>query len=524
MGEKDFSEIARLSERFNKDPKSKIFVQLADAYRKNNMIDEALEILNKGLAFHPNYPLAHLIFGKCNFDKRQLEQAKESFKKTLSFDPQNIVALRMLAQTCEAIKDEDGQIEAYKGILAIDPFDAPAEEKLTRLESLRRKEPLYTVAMAEEYEKQGDIEKALSIYENLSFTTPNDLVLEQKVTELKEKIGREAKKLEEEQIEGLQLDTYLRPEDLDKKAEPETTQTEEIAPKAIPESASAPEQIAEVKSEEFSPISTGEKPEEAVTKQAEQIHEPTETAQAIETTEKPETEEPAGLDLLEPIEPATAQQDETPSQPVEKIETVESTETPEVQIGEPDILQPVVISEQPQEPEQETPTEEIMGAEDLLQPLEPVEEPPAETGEPEIPKLVDIAEPEQKIEPQQPPPEEPSEKLGAAEDLLKPVEEVKEIKEEPAADTTVPSPAPTAEVDKAQTDEPKEEVPPATPQAETELIKESTQAETTSGKTTDISQPPSESPPAKPEQKPEAQKPPEEDFQSFKDWLGGLLK
>lgn len=490
MGEKDFSEIARLSERFNKDPKSKMFVQLADAYRKNNMIDEALEILNKGLAFHPNYPLAHLILGKCNFDKRKLEQAKESFKKTLSLDPQNIVALRMLAQTCEAIKDEDGQIEAYKGILAIDPFDAPAKEKLTQLESLRRKEPLYTVAMAEEYEKQGDLEKALSIYENLSFTTPNDLVLEQKVTELKEKIDVERKKLEEEKIEGLQLDTYFKAENLDQKTEPETTQTEEVGPEATPEPTSAPEQIAEVKSQEFFSSDAGEKPEQAVTKQDEQIHEPTESAQAIETTEKPKTEEPAGLDLLEPIEPASAQQDETPSQPVEKTETVESTETPEVQIAEPDILQPVETAEQPPEPEQKTPTKEIMGAEDLLQPLEPVEEPPAETGETEIPKLVDTAEPEQKTEPQQPPTEEPSDKLGEAEDLLKPAEEVKEIKEEPVAETTEPSPAPTAEVDKA----------------------------------TDVSQPPSESPPAKPKEKPEAKKPPEEDFQSFKDWLGGLLK
>ena len=116
MGEKDFSEIARLSERLNKDPKSRIFVQLADAYRKSNMIDEALEILNKGLTFHPNYPLAHLILGKCHFDKRQYEQAKESFEKTLSYDPHNIVALRMLAQTCEVTKDEDGQIKASQGI------------------------------------------------------------------------------------------------------------------------------------------------------------------------------------------------------------------------------------------------------------------------------------------------------------------------------------------------------------------------------------------------------------------------
>jgi len=129
MAERDFSEIARLSERYNKDPKSRIFVQLADAYRKNNMIDEALEILQKGLQHHPNYGLAYLILGKCYFDKRMYAQAKDSFEKTLSFDPQNIVALRMLAQICETTKDEEGQISAYKGILTIDPFDAGGTQK-----------------------------------------------------------------------------------------------------------------------------------------------------------------------------------------------------------------------------------------------------------------------------------------------------------------------------------------------------------------------------------------------------------
>jgi len=86
MAERDFTEIARLSERYNKDPQSRIFVQLADAYRKNNMIEEAFEVLQKGLEHHPEYPLAHLIMGKCRFDKRMFAQAKESFQKTLEFD------------------------------------------------------------------------------------------------------------------------------------------------------------------------------------------------------------------------------------------------------------------------------------------------------------------------------------------------------------------------------------------------------------------------------------------------------
>jgi tetratricopeptide (TPR) repeat protein len=214
MNELDFSEIAKLNEKYNKDPRSRIFVQLADCYRKNNMIDEALDVLNKGLEYHPQYPLAYLVLGKCYFDKRAYIQARDAFEKTIAFDPNNIVALRMLAKTCEVLKDEKGQIIAYKNIIGIDPLDTNAKEKLTMLEALQRKEPLYTVAMAEEYEKQGDLDESLKIYENLLYTDPSDLMLKQKVAELKKTISEKKIKIEEEKIEEMQVESVFKATDL----------------------------------------------------------------------------------------------------------------------------------------------------------------------------------------------------------------------------------------------------------------------------------------------------------------------
>ncbi|MDH4211281.1 MAG: hypothetical protein OEV79_07515 [candidate division WOR-3 bacterium] len=223
MNELDFSEIAKLNEKYNKDPRSRIFVQLADCYRKNNMIDEALDVLNKGLEYHPQYPVAHLVQGKCYFDKRAYIQARDAFEKTIAFDPNNIVALRMLAKTCEILKDEKGQINAYKNIIGIDPLDTNAKEKLTMLEALQRKEPLYTVAMAEEYEKQGDLDESLKIYENLLYTDPSDLMLKQKVAELKKTISEKKIKIEEEKIEEMQVEPVFKATDLtdESVAEPE---------------------------------------------------------------------------------------------------------------------------------------------------------------------------------------------------------------------------------------------------------------------------------------------------------------
>jgi len=235
MNELNFSEIARLNEKYNKDPRSRIFVQLADCYRKNSMIDEALDVLNKGLQYHPQYPLAYLVLGKCHFDKRSYIQARDAFEKTLALDPQNIVALRILAKTCEILKDEKGQINAYRSIINIDPLDMNAKEKLSMLEALQRKEPLYTVAMAEEYEKQGNLEESLKIYENLLYTDPSDLILKQKVAELKKTITEKKVRIEGAKIDEMQVEPVFKPEDLpdepgvEKRDVPETQASEQTA-------------------------------------------------------------------------------------------------------------------------------------------------------------------------------------------------------------------------------------------------------------------------------------------------------
>ena len=231
MNEVDFSEITRLNEKYSKDPKSRIFVQLADLYRKNNMVDEALEVLGKGLEYHPEYPVAYLILGKCYYDKRSHIQARDAFEKTIALDPQNIIALRMLAKTCEILKDEKGQINAYKNIIAIDPLDNNAKEKLSMLEALQRKEPMYTVAMAEEYEKQGNTEEALRIYEHLLFTDPSDLFLNQKIGELKKIIKAKKEHFEAQKIEDMQVEPVFKAEDLkDEGQEKEKIEVEEFGP------------------------------------------------------------------------------------------------------------------------------------------------------------------------------------------------------------------------------------------------------------------------------------------------------
>jgi tetratricopeptide (TPR) repeat protein len=500
MPEKDFSEIAKLSERYNKDPKSRIFVQLADAYRKNGMIDEALEILNKGLDYHPDYALGHLILGKCRFDKRMFAQAKESFERTLEKDPQNIVAMRMLAQTCENLKDEDGQLAAYKGLLALDPFDAQAKEKLSRLEALHKTQPTHTLSMAQEYEKQGDTDNALKVYEHLLLTDPSDIVLKKKVTELKEKISAVKKETEEKKLAEMQLESYFSPSDVDKptqKTQPTTKpptptpKEKTVIPEPVPQEAPVP----------TPPPLEEPAPSEDVLPLEDFLSEtPEKTPPSEESPREPKPEEPAPttldeaqqpsqpgdaskLDILEPFTP------EGPGETSEKLDIVKPTESAERVAEPPFEPKPVPI--------QETPPQE-----DTVTPF---------TEEPPIP----IAE-EKPVLGEQPAPTEPQapEETEDLSDLLQEAEPAQTPT--PAEQTPVPPPGPV-EHGSAE----KLEVEPV---AEDKQTQPETPSSTPSVSAAPEVQPLSSTPEQPRTEKEEPKKPKEEDFQSFQDWLSGLLK
>ncbi len=402
MAEQDFSEIARLAERYSKEPKSRIFVQLADAYRKNNMVDEALEVIKQGLQYHPNYPLAYLILGKCYFDKRMYAQSKDALEKTIEFDPINIVALRMLAQVCETLKDEACQLKAYKGIVSIDPTDEMARNKLNTLEAGQKKGQVFTITLAQEYEKQGNLEEALKVYEQLGFMDPTDLVVKQKIKELKDRISgvvQEVKKEEEMQVAGLKLENYFQPEEINVAP----TSVEPVKP---PDSALG-EHIIDLEQEVKPPVAEEIKPEPMIeTKEPEKVGEPEEVLSMdqllLEPTEVVEEIKPESV-IEEPVQPplSTEVSEERISEPIEREEPVtqpvveekvsieeleiKSEPIPEAPIQEPLIEAEVspapepikeVITEPPLEKIQETSIPESVGTE----PVEPrtIEEKPAE--------------------------------------------------------------------------------------------------------------------------------------------------
>jgi tetratricopeptide (TPR) repeat protein len=126
-------EIEKLSIKLETDPKSRVFAQLADAYRKSNMVDEAIEIAKKGLEIHPNYAAARLVLGRCYLEKRIFSLAREELERAVNLDPYNSVTLMLLADALLAQGAKGEAIRRYQQVVDMDPLN---NEVTGRLEEL----------------------------------------------------------------------------------------------------------------------------------------------------------------------------------------------------------------------------------------------------------------------------------------------------------------------------------------------------------------------------------------------------
>lgn len=127
-------EIERLKEKIAKDPNSKLFVPLAEEYKKSGMISEAIDVLTQGLDRQPGYLSARVSLGKIYMEKSMLDEAKTEFEKVIAAIPDNLYAHKKLAEIYRDLGEEDKSIRAYKTVLALNPMDESASASLSELQ------------------------------------------------------------------------------------------------------------------------------------------------------------------------------------------------------------------------------------------------------------------------------------------------------------------------------------------------------------------------------------------------------
>ena len=135
-------EIEKLREKVEKDPNSKLYVPLAEEYRKEGMLDEAIEVLRKGLEKQPGYMSARVLLGKIYLEKGQMNEARAEFESVVKSIPDNLYAHKKLAEIYRDTGEKNLAIKAFRTFLKLNPMDEEALNSLQVLEDTYTEQPV----------------------------------------------------------------------------------------------------------------------------------------------------------------------------------------------------------------------------------------------------------------------------------------------------------------------------------------------------------------------------------------------
>lgn len=127
-------EIEKLKEKVDKDPNSKLFVPLAEEYKKEGMLDEAIQVLLTGIERQPAYMSARVSLGKIYLEKGMRGEARAEFESVIKSIPDNLYAHKKLAEIYRASGEKELAIKSYRTILKLNSMDEDALSSLHELE------------------------------------------------------------------------------------------------------------------------------------------------------------------------------------------------------------------------------------------------------------------------------------------------------------------------------------------------------------------------------------------------------
>lgn len=199
--------IAAYTEILVKDPRSTIFVSLAETYRKMGMFDDARKIIDKGLQMHPDFSPAHIVLARVLCQQEDYPASVAAFEKALELDPESLAGLVGYARVRILLGEEEAARELLLRARQLSPADpvinklllslpeetdagAPVTDSISSaqdrdVEGNEEKGPaLVSLTLAELYERQGLMDDALNLYRQLLSRNPDDLHLRRKIRDL----------------------------------------------------------------------------------------------------------------------------------------------------------------------------------------------------------------------------------------------------------------------------------------------------------------------------------------------------
>ncbi len=128
-------ELKVLEERIKANPKSRSFLQLAEAYIEMGRRSEALALLKNGEEYYPYYLAARIAYGKLLREERDLDGSIGQFEFVNRTIPENLIALKNLAELY-LLKDRFQEaVEMANAALALSPSDPEMTEVLNKAQA-----------------------------------------------------------------------------------------------------------------------------------------------------------------------------------------------------------------------------------------------------------------------------------------------------------------------------------------------------------------------------------------------------
>ncbi len=128
--------LEKFQEILAKDPKSKVFAPLADAYRELGLYEEAEEVASKGIRLHPGYVSGFVAFGRILLERKKWQEALPILTRAVDLDPQNLLALHLLGNLYLQLKQPKLALKHFKMVLFLNPHSEKARKAIHKLESL----------------------------------------------------------------------------------------------------------------------------------------------------------------------------------------------------------------------------------------------------------------------------------------------------------------------------------------------------------------------------------------------------
>jgi len=191
-------DIERLKEKVDKDPNSKLFIPLAEEYKKAGMYNEAIDVLKKGIERQPGYMSAYVSLGKIYIERDMLKEAKVEFEKVISEIPDNLYAHKKLAEIYRDLGEKDRAMKEFETVLQLNPMDEWAVMSLEDFKAPKTVEhieksifeqetetPSLSLTDADPYILQEKYMEAMNVYRKILSIEPGNIQVMQRIEELK---------------------------------------------------------------------------------------------------------------------------------------------------------------------------------------------------------------------------------------------------------------------------------------------------------------------------------------------------